>query len=210
MKQVSQQAKIYAGLAALVVWATLILQFYHTIANNKTGVGTATWQFFSYFTILTNTIVAISFTAVCLYPAGGKLKLLTSASSLTAVTVYIFMVAVVANTLLLGLVSLNGLPLVLDKFLHLINPILMLFFWIMFVSKNGLSYKHALIWLWYPLVYIIYLIILGENTGFYPYPFTNVTALGYSKALLNGAGIISVFAIVAVIFITIARLGNRK
>lgn len=210
MKQVSPPAKKYAAAAGLIVWVTLGLQFYVTIANNQTGAATAIWQFFSYFTILTNTIVAVTFTAIALSSPDAPLTLFTRSASLTAVTVYIFMVALVANTLLTGLLALEGLPLVLDKFLHLINPFLMLLFWVLFVSKKGLSYQLAFIWLWYPILYIIYLIILGENTGFYPYPFTNVTKLGYGNALLNGLGITAAFAISGVTLIALSRLWKRE
>ncbi|MBO9572733.1 MAG: Pr6Pr family membrane protein, partial [Chitinophagaceae bacterium] len=80
----------------------------------------------------------------------------------------------------------------------------------LYVSKENLQLKRALRWLWYPIVYIIFIIIVGAFTGFYPYPFANVTNLGYPKALLNGVWIVAAFLVLSLIFIGIARSINRK
>jgi hypothetical protein len=51
----------------------------------------------------------------------------------------------------------------------------------------------AVVWLGYPLVYAAYSLIHGAVTGFYPYPFINVSNLGYDKLLINMAVLVLVF-----------------
>jgi hypothetical protein len=54
-------------------------------------------------------------------------------------------------------------------------------------------WKSAVVWLGYPLVYAAYSLIHGAVTGFYPYPFINVSNLGYDKVLINMAVLVLVF-----------------
>lgn len=208
--QTSATAKKYAAIAAVTGWTILLLQLYLIILNRKTGIPETVLRYFSYFTILTNILTALSYTAIWLSPANGKLQPLTRTSSLTAVTVYIVMVGIIANTLLLGLLNLSGLTLLVDNFLHIFLPASMLLFWILFVTKTGLKWSNVLGWLWYPAAYVIYLILLGVLTGFYPYPFANVTKLGYSQALLNGVYITSAFAILSLLFVAISKAVEKK
>jgi len=52
---------------------------------------------------------------------------------------------------------------------------------------------------------MIYAITFGAVTKFYPYPFVNVTELGYNNALLNAAGIVLV-----IFFLSLALIGTAK
>jgi len=82
-----------------------------------------------------------------------------------------------------------------------INPLLVLVYWIFFANKSNLEYKNAFTWLLYPLLYIIMIIVRGIMINKYPYPFINVVELGYPKALLNTLIILIVFYLVSVLFI---------
>lgn len=209
MKQQSLAVRKYAAVAAIFGWVILILQLYLIIENRKVGVLETVLRYFSYFTILSNMMAALSYTAVWLNPGSGKLKLLTRSSSLTAVTAYIVMVGIIYNTILRSLANLHGLELIVDSFLHSVLPASFLLFWVLFVSKDGLNWKNAFLWLWYPVAYIIYIIILGALTNFYPYPFANVDVLGYAKSLLNGVWITAAFLVLSLILIAIAKCARR-
>jgi hypothetical protein len=37
----------------------------------------------------------------------------------------------------------------------------------------------------YPLLWLVFTLIRGEGTGFYPYPFVDVGLHGYGRVLLN-------------------------
>ena len=76
-----------------------------------------------------------------------------------------------------------------------------LLFWIFFVPKGTLRWSQPLFWLVYPLLYVSYCLIRGALTGFYPYPFVDVTLLGYPKALLNTVLLLAGFWVVGLIVV---------
>ncbi len=45
-------------------------------------------------------------------------------------------------------------------------------------------------WCLYPIVYFVYALVRGEILGSYPYPFIDVTEIGYSRALVNAMGLL--------------------
>lgn len=210
MQIFSTSARRYAAIAAIAGWVVLALQLYLAIDNRTVSVPVVVGRFFSYFTILTNIMVALSYTVVWLNPARAPLHFMLRSSSLTAVTVYIAMVGVIYNTVLRSLYELRGLALIVDRALHSVLPASLLLFWLVFVPKAGLTWGHAFRWLWYPVAYIMYVILLGALTGFYPYPFANADRLGYPTALLNGLWITGAFLGMSLLFIAVARGMSKK
>src|SRR5690606_35617630 len=92
------------------------------------------------------------------------------------------------------------------ELLHTVQPIGFMLFWICFISKDGLTWKGFLPWLLYPLLYILYVMILGALTAHYPYPFADASKLGYPKALLNGMGVLFLIATLALILLGLVKL----
>jgi hypothetical protein len=45
----------------------------------------------------------------------------------------------------------------------------------------------------FPLAYAVYSLLHGAVTGFYPYPFINVSNLGYDKVFIDMAVLVLVF-----------------
>ena len=91
---------------------------------------------------------------------------------------------------------------VVDELLHSVIPVLFILFWVIFTPTEGLKYKQAFSWLIYPVVYMLYAVIHGAITKFYPYMFVDVTRHGYGKVLTNASLIL--FAIFALSLILIA------
>jgi hypothetical protein len=169
----------------------------------------------SYFTILTNLLVAIVSTASALRGAGSSGAdipdtFLTRTSTLSAVAVYIFIVGLTYSLLLRSIWDPTGLSLVLDVALHDITPILYVLFWFFFVPKGTLWWSAALYWLIYPVVYVLYCLARGAITGLYPYYFVDVTLLGYPKALLNTALMLLGFWMIGLIVVAIDRFVGRS
>lgn len=195
-KKRSEQ-KIFAGLLALIAWFSLGLQFYL-----KTG---SAINFFSFFTVLCNLLVAISMTYTAFSPNSNGGRFFTSLSVQTAIALYIFIVALVYNTVLRGLVPLSGWGLFVDTMLHVVIPILYLLYWGLMRPKGNLEYRNGIYWVLFPLVYLVYSLIRGSVTGWYPYPFLNASELGYSKVSINVAVMIAVFLIAGLILIATTR-----
>jgi hypothetical protein len=105
--------------------------------------------------------------------------------TIAAITLYITIVGVTYNLILRSLWNPQGWQRVADETLHLITPLLFIFYWIFLANKKGLNLKGILLWMIFPIVYLIYTLLRGEVTGYYPYPFLDVGTLSYPVVLLN-------------------------
>jgi len=203
-------ASIFAAIAALAGWVTLVIQFVLLIENRVTAVPEAILRYFTYFTILTNILAAVTYTTVWINPTAGWLKKFVTPSRISAVTVYMTVVGIIYNTILRNLRPIYGAELIVDEFLHVILPLSILFFWIFFVRKSELKWKMALTWLSYPLGYILLVMLVGALTGFYPYPFADAGKLGYPRALTNGFWVLTGFLVLSLLLIGLGRIKTKK
>ena len=149
--------KIQALLFALVTWFALLTQLILIIENRITPISETIIRFFSYFTILTNTLVAIYFS--CIVFVKNKNKLINKPGVLTAITIYIVMVGLVYQIALRQVWQPYGLQMVVDELLHSVIPILVIIFWSMYESVKPVNYSQVLKWSIYPLLYLIYILI---------------------------------------------------
>jgi hypothetical protein len=116
----------------------------------------------------------------------------------------------VYNVILRFLWAPTGLQKIADEILHLIVPIVVLVYWFLCVSQNKLAYKIIFIWLIFPLVYLIYILIRGAISMEYPYPFLDVTVLGYGSVFVNCFWMLIAFWVVGVLLVAIERIGNKN
>jgi hypothetical protein len=207
-KQIWDMKKVLTFSIAVFSLVAVLLQFDLMLANRTFSVFETTVRFFSYFTILTNSLVAVYFS----YLAYKRYKHHTFSPQdfgiLTAITVYITIVGLVYQVLLRHTWSPAGLQKLVDEMLHSVNPVLVVIYW--FMNKNGsvLNYKQLGSWLIYPLVYLVYVLIRGHFSGFYPYPFLDVTNLGYQNVVINSIGMTLFFVSVSALFVRITKLRN--
>lgn len=191
------EQKVFAGLLAVIAWSSLLLQFFL-----KTGSAV---NFFSFFTIQCNMLVAITATCAAFLSDTAVGKFFCSLSVQTAIALYIFIVALVYNTVLRGLVAHTGWSLFVDTMLHVVIPILYLLYWGLMRTKGNLEYRNGAYWLLFPFLYLVYSMIRGAATGWYPYPFLNAATNGYGRVSINIAVMIVVFLIAGLILIAITR-----
>jgi hypothetical protein len=195
---------------ATIAWLSVIVQFILMINNRNASVPETVIRFFSFFTILTNILVAFSFTSLT-GMFGEKWKAFFSkANSFTAVTVYIVVVGIVYNVILRWLQNFTGLQMLVDESLHLIIPLYVLLYWLLFVSPETLEWKAAFKWMLYPLIYCIYVLIRGSFSDFYPYPFMNVNELGYNKVFVNCIYVTLAFFAVSLLLIGVSKLYKKR
>src|SRR3546814_6947671 len=100
-------------------------------------------RFFSYYTILTNLLVACCFTALVCKRVEAKPRFFANPQVLAATAVYITIVGAVYNIILRHLRAPEGLQLVVDGLLNSVNPLFYLVFWMVFIPKAGLTWKHV-------------------------------------------------------------------
>lgn len=190
-------------LAAAIGWFAVILQYWLVITGD---VGpdpvNRTINFFSYFTILTNIVAATAMTASVLAPG----SFFDRPSVRTAIATYIIVVGVVYHLILRDLWDPKGLQWIADVSLHYVTPVLFALDWLLFVPKRGVPWTTALWALVYPLVYMGWTLWHGSWSGFYPYPFVDVSQIGLEKTLQNAAGMTGAFLVLCLVLIAIGRL----
>lgn len=187
MKKAAEYLLAIAGFFAVAEQFALMRE------NSLLPQGVMLLRFFSYFTILTNLAVAIRFSVLAVNYHTNREVFFERPAVQTALTVYIMVVGIVYNLVLRFLWAPQGMQKLVDEILHTIVPIASLLYWWIFVPKERLRYKDCIQYLWFPLAYIVLIIAEGALTGFYPYPFIDVTKLGYPRALLNGLGLMMIF-----------------
>jgi len=198
--------RLYLSALSITAWAAVVLQLYLILVHRVASVPETLLRFFSFFTILTNILVALCCTLVLLKPGSGWGAFFARPQTLTAITLYIAVVGFIYNTILRMLWSPQGLQFVVDELLHSVVPVLFILFWFFFVPKNSLHWKGIFPWLLYPALYCIFILARGAVSGFYPYPFVNVIELGYGRVLLNAAGIVVVFLLTALVLTGAAKI----
>ena len=204
-----RSARTIALISALVAWFAILAQLYLIIANRETSVFNTLCRFLGYFTIDTNIIVALCFTAIAKRKDSLAGNFFSKPTTITAITVYISIVGIVYNVVLRSTWNPQGLQKIVDELLHSVIPVLFIFYWLIFVPIENLKWKNAILWLIYPVLYMIYALILGAVTKWYPYPFVDVNELGYNKALINAGGVLLVIFILSLALITAGKLMKR-
>lgn len=190
-----------ALLLAVLGWVTVIVQFCLMMQNRTESGLETTIRFFSFFTILTNTILAFSFSVQAFKRDTIKI--------LTPVTIYITIVGLVYQILLRHTWNPTGVQMLVDESLHTIIPALAIIYWFVY-EDNGVGYQQIPKWMIFPAVYLVYVLIRGHYSGFYPYPFVNVTKLGLDKVLLNAGMLLIGFIVIAAVFVWVRKLRSRQ
>ena len=195
-------------IVGALAWVGLVLQFYLSfrlsLANGRTVLGAIVF-FFSFFTILTNLLIALGTTLSFVTPRSSAGSFFSRPEVRTGTAIYIAVVGIVYSLVLRELWSPEGAQKIADALLHDLVPLLYVVCWFFFVAKNSLQWKHALWWLAYPFAYVVYTLVRGSIVGTYPYPFLDVIALGYGRVLANSFVLLIVFLGIGLLIIAISR-----
>lgn len=179
---------LYQTAAALFGWFALILQLYliiKSVPESGKAYLSEIIRFFSYMTIWTNLLVSLTFTVSLIAKTSRPGQFLSRPIVQTATMLYITVVGIAYHFLLANIWAPAGLQKVADVSLHYIVPALYIVYWLLFVKKGEQQFSNSIKWLLYPLVYIIYAVIYGNLSNFYPYPFIDVQEHGYAIVLRN-------------------------
>jgi hypothetical protein len=197
-------------LFACVGWFAVIADYILLIKLEDESIAEITVQFISYFTILTNALVAFYFSYQAI-KRKQQLNFLDKPGSLTAIVVYITIVGLVYNIVLRQTWEPTGLQWILTEIFHSIVPLYVILFWYFYENKSATRWGDMPKWLIYPAVYSIFILIRGKVSGFYPYPFIDVTSLGLTQVLINMVIILTIMFALSVVFVGLGkRIDKRK
>lgn len=192
-------ARAWFAATALAVVAALAIQ----IVLNAVGTDDPLFaspvyrvlNMFVYFTIWSNILVAVTTGRLAL---GRDVEPLAWRVARLTALVAIVVTFLVYNTVLRGLSELTGAARVTDELFHTIVPIMTVAGWAVFGPRRRTSW--GVVWwsLAMPLAWLAFTLVRGPLAGdFYPYPFVDVTELGYGAVALNILGIAVLFVALA-------------
>ena len=172
MNQVSWKFiyKISFGLLAL---SSIITEIIVLITRDKFNP----INFFSYFTIESNLLVAIVLLASAVALRLGKNDKLDNIRG--AITVYISIVGIGFSVLLAGMENVEFTAVAWDNLvLHYIMPIAVLIDFVWDRPRKKMEFSRSISWMIFPAIYLCYTLIRGPFAMWYPYPFLNPSTSG--------------------------------
>lgn len=203
----------YAALAALVCWLALSLQFYLSIRvsiSDGSGALHGIWMYFAFFTVLTNLLVAAVLTTPRIAPRSSVARYCAHPDTIAGISVNIVLVSIAYNLLLRDTWKPQGLWLFADVLLHDAVPALFVVYAWLSMDGSPVRFIPRMRWAIWPIIYFLYAMLRGAATGFYPYPFINVAALGYAVVLRNAIGILLGYFVLAAVLHVLERLLLRQ
>lgn len=188
-----------AVVAAAALALQLVLIWQGNVVLDETrppDLGERLVRFVSYFTILSSALVAYSAWTLALGRDSDSTwwRLLRLDGLIGIIVTF-----VVVQVLLKGTYELDGLDLLADNLLHVAVPILAVVGWVAFGPRGRVRRSDILPALLLPIAWLVYTLIRGPIVDWYPYPFLDVTELGYGS-------VAATCAVIAVFFVALAAL----
>jgi len=197
--------------AGLVGLSGLIITFLYGSSASEPDFLRRIILFFSTLTILTNTIVTIAFLIPPLAPDTKAGRFFSNVTVRTSIAGYITIVGIGYHLFLTPVSELEGMAQASTVITHYIVPLLFVLDWLFLTpGKSNLSWTTGGRSLVYPIIYTIWTLLHGAQTGWYPYPFVDVNVIGYPQAILNMAGFCLAFIILQLSFVSIGRFFGKK
>lgn len=158
-------------------------------------------NFFSYFTNLSNLFAAFALLLSVFTSKGKSRDLVRYISAVNMIVVGLVFAVLLRN------VDLGALLPWVNHVLHYLMPVAIVLDWLMSPPVSRPGSKSILLALAFPTLYLMYVIVRGADTGWYPYPFLNpVQVGGYGGVAAYALGIAATFVLAAWVLLA---AGNR-
>lgn len=210
------------GVVAVVAWtgvvATVLLSglgwyaqippepgLYGDTGDGAYGVLQRVVDTFSYFTIWSNIVVAVTATLLARGSDGPRTRVLML-DALLMITV----TAIVYQVLLAPSIDVQGWSLFTDPVLHVITPLLTLLVWGWVGPRGWLTVRLLPLSLVVPLLWVVWMLARGAVIDAYPYAFVAVNERGYPAALATIGAILVFGLVVAGVLTGVERVLSRR
>lgn len=189
-------AVVIAG--ALVIQLALLAEGGADANSGQSGVsvslGVRLWRLFSYFTIQSNLIVlAVAIVAVLVPLRNGPVWNVVRLDALVGITITGLVYAIV----LAPQVHLTGAALVATIGFHYVSPWAAVLAWLLFGPRPRMTWLTVLGAFVWPVAWLVYIFVQGAFTRWYPYPFLDVTKLGFGTSLRNALFVLLIGIVLA-------------
>ena len=156
-------------------------------------LGLSLINFFSYFTNLANLFAAVVLVLVAVRAFTGR-EPTPADTILRAISVVNMAIVGVVFAALLRNVDLGALLPWVNFVLHYLMPCVVILDWLLQPPRIRLGSKHVVLCMLSPAIYLVYVLLRGGMTGWYPYPFLNPANVGgYGGVATYAAGIALTF-----------------
>ena len=187
----TSRSRAAAAAVAVLCGTALVIQYGINVAEHGRSPIAEASRLYGWFTIWSNTALAIIAGHVALV---GRSKGPAHPALLAACAAWIAVVGLVYNTLLIGL---NHPPTLLrqaiDFVFHQFAPIAWPLWWLLLRPAGRLEWRHIWAVLPLPLAYCLFALLVGGQTGRYPYFFIDVVRFGGAQVAINIIGLASLF-----------------
>jgi hypothetical protein len=196
-----------ARIAFAITGAVAMTYQYAKLNGNP---GFCPGNFFSFFTIQSNIIAAVTLVMTALVRREERSRLFDAMRG--AATLYIAITGVVFALLLAGLQEDLDTHIAFVNFVvHYLIPVVLVVDWFLDPPRHRLGVRVALAWLLYPLAWFAYTLIRGSAVDWYPYPFVDVSRHGYGGVLARGVVFAAAFAVGGAVFALLSdRVAARR
>ena len=203
----------YRIIFCVLGWTSIIISL--TMSYEYVIAGTSALDvygnMFSYYTIQTNVIVATWFLLAILYAKKEEKPAFMGPIVRGAITLYITVTFLGFAVLLSFLYKPTGIAAFTNLVSHYIVPIAVIIDWLVTGHDDEYEWKHIVYYLIYPSGYLIYCLIRGAFTGFYPYYFINPDMLGIPFLIIAIIVLVLVYVALGSMYIAINRkLYNKR
>jgi hypothetical protein len=192
----SRIGRSWHTLTLVVAVAALALQLALILGGDNILDSTAaasrleqTRRYFSYFTIQSNFLVAVSMWLIVRDRTESQLFRVVRLASLVGITV----TGIVAAVALPPSPNYTTGSLVCDRLLHVVVPALAFVGWVAFGPRAKVTREDLLPSLVWPVLWLAATLALGPFVDWYPYPFIDVDRIGLGRTLVNCAAIAVLF-----------------
>ena len=158
-------------------------------------------SYFSYFTIDSNLIAAAILLVGAANAGRGSARLDLFRGG---AVVYMSITGIVFTLLLSNTDVDTAIPWV-NTVVHELMPLVILADWLVTPPVTRLRLRDGLLWLSFPLVWIVYTLIRGSIVNLYPYPFLNPANGGYGSVAVYAAGILVAMLVVCGLTVVLAN-----
>ncbi|SCB35994.1 Pr6Pr family membrane protein [Rhizobium multihospitium] len=177
--------RVYRCLLALLALSGIAVSYAAIVPGAHVSRLTMTLNFFSYFTIQSNLLLAMALLCAQIAPLSSIGQWASKPSVRSALFLYVGIAGIVYVLMLRDVWHPRGWQLLGDQILHYCVPLLYAVDWIFLSERGKLSWRDVLWWLAFPAAYSVYTLAHGYISRFYPYPFLDVRDIGLEAVLLN-------------------------
>jgi hypothetical protein len=203
--------RIYRIIFVLIAWFGVIGHFIQIVVNRspESSFLGSTINYFSFFTIQSNWLVAVWWTAAVFAGSKAPERFFLSPKVRGALTAYITVTFSVYAVLLANMWEPSGFDLLFATITHYITPLAFILDWLLFEERGVYQWQWALAWLIYPVAYFIYALIYGAIINSALYPFFDHAQLGWGGMAIQVIVLLVYFFVVESAYIMVNRLLGR-